>query len=491
MITLASSSLHANFEKDRIRRHIQTLASKEFEGRAPLSPGEQKTITYLTSEYRSLGLKPLPGTNQFDADVPICTVKTKAKANGIRFANATLVPNVDIALQSNSKKPNLALQNVDVVFVGYGIVSEKWNWNDYANVDVKGKIVVTLVNDPGFATGDSSLFNGKDMTYFGRWTYKFEEAKRQGAIGAFVIHEDAAAGYGWDVVSTRDDGHAILDEGKETDSFPLQGWLHANAARKLFAQLGLDFEIEKRKAASRGYIPVKFHKGAFSINADNSVTCGKSKNLCGMIEGKTSPQEFILVSAHWDHLGKKVGGDGQTHIFPGAIDNASGVAAMLEIANYFKNKDLKRSLAFCSFAAEEQGLLGAYHFLQSTPMPLKQIHGMINFDCMNMGEPNKEIVGYGDSDNPLMALLTEKAKQQGRRVISDPNGEKGYFFRSDHYPFVMLNVPALLYMDIGFSDPDYLKNGYHKESDVYKPSWTLNGFVQDLNLYASIIEELL
>lgn len=490
MISL-SSSLHANFDKDRIRKHIQTLASKEFEGRAPLSAGEHKTVAYLTDEYKALGLKPLPGKDQFYDDVPICSVKTKVKPKGIRLGSATLAPNVDIALQSNSKKQILSLQNVDVVFVGYGIVSERWNWNDYANIDVKGKIVVTLVNDPGFATGDPSLFNGKDMTYFGRWTYKFEEAKRRGAIGAFVIHEDAAAGYGWDVVASRDDGHAILDEGKATDSFPMQGWLHANAARQLFAQLGLNFDTEKRKATSRGYMPVKFHKGAFSIDADNTVTCAKSKNICGMLEGKANPNEFVLISAHWDHLGKKIDANGQTHIFAGAIDNASGVAAMFEIANYFKNKELKRSLAFCSFTAEEQGLLGAYHFLKKPPMPLKQIKGMINFDSMNMGDRNPEIVGYGDSDNPLMTLLTDKAKQQGRRVIPDPHGEKGYFFRSDHYPFVMRNVPALLYMDIGFTDPNYLKNGYHKETDVYHPSWTLDGLIQDLTLYSSIIEELL
>lgn len=469
-----SCNAMASFSKDEVRATIQTLASDEYEGRAPLTEGEIKTLHFLNHKFKTLGLKPLNGQTSYECDVPLALIQTEVK-HSPQIGKLDLVPGKDITIHSKSLASEEILKNTDVVFVGYGISSPEWKWDDYSNLNVKGKIVVVLVNDPGF--------RGKEMTYFGRWTYKLEEAQRKGAVGAFIVHETHAAGYGWNVVS-RGNVDYVIDENVDRP-LKVHGWISEDAARKIFQASGKDFDQLKKTASQKpGMIA---NLGKFQVSIRNNIKKGISKNFCGFREGQSLPNEFVMVSAHWDHFGKKQE-NGKTEVFRGAVDNASGVAALLELARESSAKP-KRSLLFCSFTAEEQGLVGAQYFASHPPIPLNQIKGMINMDSLNVGKETSKVLLFGGEEGKLDQLLVQTSNSLGREVVPDPDPEKGYFFRSDHYPFVKKGVPALLFLNIG-NDPQYLKQHYHQFSDSYHPEWPLDGLIQDLKLFAELMRRL-
>lgn len=470
----------APFDKEAIRDHIRTLASDELQGRAPMTLGEDRTIQFVTKQFEKNGLSKIPGWNSFLQDVPLIQIKTSV-LDKPKLGSRLLETGTDITITS-AAQVDLNIADVEVIFVGYGISSQDWEWDDYKDIDVKDKIVVMLVNDPGFARSD--LFHGKEMTYFGRWTYKLEEAARRGALGAFVIHETDAAGYGFQVISHKM-SYLGLDS-SQNKGLQVQGWLSRDATVKIFADAGQNFEALKMSALRPGGATTRL--GSFSLTAKNTVSRNVSRNVCGMVKGKSKPDEYVLLSAHWDHLGMKSREDGTTEIYRGAIDNGTGLAAVLELSRVLAKQESKpdRSLLFCSFTAEEQGLLGVKHFIDNPPISLEAIQGVLNFDCLNVGKKNESVLLYGGNQGQLDQVLSQEVKKQGRKVVSDPNSEKGYFYRSDHYPFVQKNVKSLLFMDIGFSEPDYLQRRYHQPSDAFDSNWTLDGMLQDLELFKAI-----
>ncbi len=507
--SILSTTAFANepLAKERIRSHIQTLASPEFAGRAPLTVGEAKTLDYLEREFRKVDLVPLPGFKSFRLPVPLLSIATSL-ASPVRFGNVELQRGRDITILSSMPKAELAFENAAVVFVGFGIHNEEFQWNDFARLDVKDKILLIWVNDPGFR--DIGLFRGKAMTYSGRWIYKLEEARRQGARGAFIVHETEAAGYGWQVVAGAESHYILPPKAEDNPPLAVHGWIHEDSVRRIFAAQGLDYDAVKSRPLEAGKAFSVLDKAPLRLSIRNKIEEGVSHNMCGMHpparingmpDGMTSrhPQAArpsaipssqtpaILISAHWDHLGQRKAADGSTATYAGAIDNASGVAALLELARKLRGpKALENAAIYCSFTAEEQGLLGAAHFVAEQTYPLSAILAMLNLDSLNVGEINPNIVLSGGSDGGLSDILTASAKKLGRTVVADPLPEKGYFFRSDHHPFVQAGIKALNFLDIGFSDPKYLSSHYHQPSDIFNPAWTLNGFLADLELFADL-----
>lgn len=470
-----------SFDKRLIHNHVKMLASDDFDGRAPMTAGELKAVSYLEENFRTYGLKPLPKFQGFRQSVPLARIHTDVTAP-ILFSNMILKPSEDIVVTSNALQDSIKIKDVPVVFVGFGINAPEYSWNDYQNINVKGKIVVMLVNDPGFSS--PNLFRGKDMTYYGRWTYKFEEAARQGALGAFVIHETDAAGYGFHVVSHKS---STLKINNTSDGLLLQGWLSLDATNNIFQSMHLNFGALKQQAINKANTHADL--GILSLQAKNAIALGKSYNVCGYLEGHDT-NHYTAISAHWDHLGSTDNTQGKKDIYRGAIDNGTGVAAILELARYFSKNKPQNNLLVCSFTAEEQGLLGAQYFVDHPPVPLSSLKGMLNFDCLNVDSPNKNIVFYGPKTNSLYPVLVSVAKEADRGILDDPNASKGYFYRSDHFPFIQNQVPSLLFMDIGISNPKYLTHHYHQPTDAHDPSWTLDGFMQDLELFKQLINRL-
>lgn len=471
----------ASFDKRLIHDHIKTLSSDEFDGRAPMTDGELKAVSYLEDSFRRYGLKPLEKLQGFRQAVPLARIHTDVTAP-ILLSNVVLRSSQDIVVTSNALQDSIKVKDVPVIFVGFGINAPEYNWNDYQNLNVRGKIVVMLVNDPGFYS--PNLFRGKDMTYYGRWTYKFEEAARQGALGAFVIHETDAAGYGFHVVSHKS---STLKINNTSDGLLLQGWLSLEATNNIFQSRNQSFYTLKQQAIKKDNTHLDL--GSLSLQAKNSIALGKSYNVCGYIEGHDT-NHYTALSAHWDHLGSITNAHGHKDIYRGAIDNGTGVAAILELGRYFSKNKPKKNLLLCSFTAEEQGLLGAQYFVEHPPIPLESIKGMLNFDCLNVDSSNKNIVFYGPKTNSLYPLLVSVTKETNRTLIDDPNASKGYFYRSDHFPFIQNQVPSLLFMDIGISNPKYLTHHYHQPTDAHDPSWPLDGFMQDLELFKQLINRL-
>jgi Zn-dependent M28 family amino/carboxypeptidase len=391
--------------------------------------------------------------------------------------------------------PEVSLRNSELVFVGYGIVAPEYNWNDYEGVDVHGKTVVMLINDPGFATNDPQLFNGKAMTYYGRWTYKYEEAARQGAAGALIIHETEPAAYGWEVVRTGWTGSKfnLVTEDNNLSRCAVEGWVHLNAAHKIFDMARKDLDQLKASAAKRGFKAVPLGLKA-SLTLKNSIENLKTRNVIALLPGSKRPDEYIFYMAHWDHFGLNPNLQGDK-IFNGAVDNATGTAGLIELAKAFKNLKSPpcRSIAFLSTTGEEQGLIGAQYYATHPIFPTTKTVAVINMDALDVYGPMKDItvIGYGNSE--LDAYVEAAALEQGRRIKPDPKPEKGSYFRADHFAFAKEGIPAI-YVSSGI---DHVKYGeawtlekmdkfvaekYHKPSDEYDPNWDLSGAVDDLRL---------
>ena len=480
-----------------LSKDVEILSSDEFEGRAPASKGEEKTINFLKEEFQKLGLKPGNGES-FYQEVPMVVItadptakleikddkKSSLFAYGSEFVAVTL---------RVVEKTSLA--NSEMVFVGYGIVAPEYNWNDYEGLDVRGKTVVMLVNDPGFATEAPELFNGRAMTYYGRWTYKFEEAARQGAEGAFVIHETEPAAYPWEVVKN---GWTVpqfnlISEDKNLSRCAAEGWLHVETARKLFEKAGLNYDELKPAAAKRGFKAIPLGLKA-SLTLKNSINWSKSNNVIALLPGSDRADEYIFYMAHWDHFGIDPTLEGD-QIFNGALDNATGTAALIELAEAFKHLESppSRSIVFLSVTAEEQGLLGSMYYATHPVYPATKTVAAINMDSLNIYGKMKDItvIGYGNSE--LDDYVEAAASERGRKVRPDPTPEKGSFFRSDHFPFAKQGIPAL-YANSGIDHVEhgeewtlakndkYTAENYHKPSDEYDPNWDLSGALDDLRL---------
>lgn len=469
------------------REHVKTLASDEFEGRGPLSIGEKKTVEYLVTEYKKLGLKPAFGDSYTQA-VPLAKI-TPSNMSSLSIGDFSFEAGSEFTARTQRIVNEYSIIDSELIFVGYGINAPEYNWNDYAGLDVKGKTVVMLVNDPGFASKDPNLFQGNAMTYYGRWTYKYEEAAKQGAEAVFIVHETMPAGYGWGVVenSNSNTKFSLVDDNGNASQVGVMGWLHLNAARKLFEKAGLDYGELKRKASNPGFTPISLNTAA-SLQFNNAIEHAESQNVAGILEGTSKPNEWVMLHAHWDHLGK-VEKNGKTTIYNGAVDNASGVAGVLTLADALTKteKAFSRTIMFSAFTAEETGLLGADYFANNPPVPTKNMVAFLNIDGMNVNDDVDYILQYGEGYLSIEDDLTTAAALQGRAVKMDPRPQNGLFFRSDHFALAKQGVPSILFMSLGDTDPSFIAKRYHKADDDYLPSWTLGGVKQDLSLIGTML----
>jgi Zn-dependent M28 family amino/carboxypeptidase len=502
--TVEAASQTAEIEA-MLHEHIAVLASDEFEGRAPATPGEEKTINYLRSEFEALGIGPGNGDSYFQS-VSVTDITTASDAV-LRFSGSNYDAELEYATEmmvgSQQQIPTTSLVDSELVFVGYGVVAPERNWNDYAGIDVAGKTVVILVNDPGYATQDPDVFNGNAMTYYGRWTYKYEEAARQGAAGALIVHETGPAGYGWEVVSDSWSGPQIglQADNLNSDKNDIEGWLTLDSAESLFAGAGLNYQELKATAAQPGFSAVPLGDITASVTIQNSVRTSESQNVIAMIPGTERPPETIIYTAHWDHLGvnPELPGD---NIYNGAADNATGTAALLAMAKMHADAGpAPRSVAFLAVTAEESGLLGSRWYAEHPVFPLATTVANINIDVLNTYGPMHDIVVVGNGSSELEAYLEEAATAQGRHLVEEPNPERGYYYRSDHFNFAKAGVPAL-YAESGEDSvefgkqwgaeqaQDYNENRYHAPSDEYDPNWNLEGAAQDILLYFDVASKL-
>ena len=485
---------------------VKTLASDEFEGRAPGSNGEELTVNYIRDQMQRIGLQPGNGDSWFQ-EVPM-TETTANPATVLKIqqgqASRDLVFGTDMVIGTRSGQPEIKIDNSELVFVGYGVDAPEQNWNDYTGQDWKGKTVVMFVNDPGFHTDDATLFDGKRMTYYGRWTYKFEEAARKGAAAALIVHDSAGASYGWDVVKNSWGG-AQYDLPAAEDSQPrlqAQGWLSAEAARKLFADAGLDLDKAYKDASKRGFKPAPL-QAKLSLDLKSTIAQKKSRNVVGVLPGSKRADEAVLYMAHWDHLGKHEGEE-DDNIYNGAVDNATGVAGILEVADAMAHQQTppERSVVFLAVTLEESGLLGSQYYVNHPTFPLDKIAGVINIDAMSVNGRARDLTVTGFGSSELEDLLKPLAAKQGRTLHAETSVQSGFYFRSDHFNFAKAGVPAL-YADGGEDLIDggveagkraaeaYGKDRYHGPKDEYDPAtWKLDGIVEDLELLYGVGQQL-
>jgi Zn-dependent M28 family amino/carboxypeptidase len=498
---------------------IKTLSSDEFVGRAPATQGEKLTLDFLVSRFESLGLAPGNPDGRYLQNVPLVGIKADPSAE-LEFFKPTGAPEggmgksstmhlrfgPDFVAWTKHVEPEVTL-NAPLVFVGHGVVAPEYHWDDYKDVDVLGKVLVMLINDPQIpdpndpAQLDPTMFKGRAMTYYGRWTYKFEIAAAKGAAGALIVHETGPAGYPWEVVeaSNSPEQFSLLSPEKGRSRCAVEGWITEPKARALFSGAGQDFDALHNAALSPDFKPVPLGMNA-SVTIHNTIRDIESHNVVAKLEGSDPKlkNQYVIYTAHWDHLGigKPVNGDS---IYHGAVDNASGVAGLLEIARAFKDAQPRprRSILFLSVTAEEKGLLGSQYYAEHPLYPLRDTLAEINMDGLNVHGLTRDLTVIGLGNSTLDDYVRQVASEQGRTVRPDPEPEKGFYFRSDHFNFAKQGVPAL--------DPDsgvdyigrpegwgfkmldeFTTNDYHKPSDKVKLDWDLSGAVQDLQLYFSV-----
>lgn len=492
-----------------LRARISTLADDTFEGRGPGSEAGENSAAWIAAEMARVGLEPGGDDGTYFQQVGMVEQSIDEGLSSLTFSGGASAEDYPMTLKEDAviwtKRQNtdhLDFADSEVVFVGYGVVAPEFGWDDYAGVDAEGKTVVMLVNDPGFANPDGELFKGKSMTYYGRWTYKFEEAARQGATAAIVVHETEPASYGWDVVANSWSGaQADLvrgDGGAERTT--MESWITLDVARKLFADGGLDFDEMKEAARTTGFTAVDLGDVTASGELHQSVTQKGSRNVVGVLQGETTPDEYMLFTAHWDHLGMKseerTGQPGEDFyrddVFNGAVDNATGIAAQLEIAEKMVAETTARSALFVAVTLEESGLLGSAYYAENPTVPLNKIVAGINMDAMLPVGRTKDMVVVGFGASELEDILTDVLVGQDRIVKPDPKPEAGYFYRSDHVSFAKKGIP-MLYADggqdareggiaIGKAVADvYTAQRYHKPMDEYSADWNVTGMVEDVS----------
>ena len=501
--TLSGASAVPDISAARMLARTKVLASDDFEGRGPGTRGEEKTVAYLIDQFRKIGLEPGNPDGTYVQDVPMVGVTSKTTATFIAGGHEVPMQSLtDYVCPSLRFTPHVAIKDSDLVFVGYGVVAPEYNWDDFKGVDVRGKTVVMLINDPPVvdaATGklDPKVFGGPAMTYYGRWTYKYEIATAKGAAACLIVHETKEASYPFAVI-VESNGRENFDlPAKDPTAYKLgiDGWLTVDAAKRLFAAAGQDFYALKRAACSRDFHPVPLHAKA-TFDVENSIRTIASRNVIAKLPGSdpTLRDEYLVYTAHWDHLGRNPALKGD-QIFNGADDNASGVATVLELGNAFASLPAdqrpKRSILFMSVTGEEKGLLGSRYYAEHPLYPLAKTVADFNTDGANYYDPTRDviIVGYGAST--LDRVAEDVAKDQGRYIRPDPSPERGRFYRSDHFEFAKVGVPAL-YTKRGVDhterppgwgekfEAEFDQKNYHKVTDEVRPDWTFAGGAQDV-----------
>jgi Zn-dependent M28 family amino/carboxypeptidase len=487
-----------SFSGDRILQHIRTLSSDQFEGRGPGSRGEQLTLNYLQDQFGNMGLEPGAPNGSYLQDVPLAGI-TPDKSMQLTFTGhqRTLRATFEKDFVAWTKRiVDSASIDADMIFVGYGVQAPEYKWDDFKGTDVNGKVIVVLINDPPVA--DQTMFGGKAMTYYGRWTYKFEKAAELGAAGCLIIHETDAAGYPWEVVrgSWSAEQFTLASPNKNMDRIAMEGWITHEEAQQLFRAAGQDYDKLKAAAVDINFHPVLLGMKA-QLEIHNTLRTIASHNVIAKRTGSDPKlkHEFVIYTAHWDHfgIGPEVKGD---RIYHGALDNASGTAALLEIARAYKQLKVppRRTLLFLAVTAEEQGLLGSRYYAEHPLYPLARTAADINMDGMNVWGRTRDITVIGNGKSTLDDMAEQVAKDQGRVVRPDPEPEKGFYFRSDHFSFAKVGVPAFD-PDSGvdfIAKPDgwglekrkqYTAEDYHKPSDVIKPDWDMSGALEDCQFY--------
>jgi Zn-dependent M28 family amino/carboxypeptidase len=484
--------VYENINSESIKQHIKTLASDEFEGRLPTSKGEQLTLEYLSTELKALGLQPGNGDSFLQA-VELVEISAQPDMT-LDIGENKFLYKQDMMVSSKREISPIELKDSELVFVGYGINAPEYDWNDYQGIDVKGKTVVILINDPGFASPDSGKFQGKTMTYYGRWTYKYEEASRQGAAAAIIVHETEPASYGWSVVANSWGGsqYSLVSKDGNASRVAVEGWLTTEATQKVFAEAGLDFTEQKALALAGPYHQTLSLKASATIN--NTVKRSTSYNVIATLLGSVAPKEHIIYSAHWDHLGKDTNKEGD-QIYNGAHDNATGVAANLALAKAYTELSVKpqRSISFLFVTAEEQGLLGSKYYAEHPIIPLNKTVANINMDALSVLGKTKDIAVVGMGKSELENYLAKAAMRQNRVLVQESRPEAGSYFRSDHFSFAQQGVPALYAK--GGNDPideataEYRKRTnlvvtgcYHQVCDQFRENWDLSGLLEDTQL---------
>jgi Zn-dependent M28 family amino/carboxypeptidase len=474
-------------------RRIERLASDEFEGRAPSTPGGNAASQYIADEMKAAGLVPMGENGTYFQPVELTESTIKGSSSmTIAAKGAPLIKadqKTNAVFWTKRLSETIEVPESDIIFVGYGVVAPEYGWNDYEGVDVKGKTVVMLVNDPGFATGDEAIFKGQSMTYYGRWTYKFEEAGRQGAAAAIIIHQTEPASYGWDVVQGSWTGaqYDLVRPDGGASRTKIEGWVHLDSAKAMFGAAGQDLEAAIAASASKDFKPFALSGLTLEASLQQDVKTTKSRNVAGGVRGTKNPDEYVLYMAHWDHLGKNEDAEGDDKIWNGAADNATGTAAILEIGEAFVQQGApERSAIFVAVTAEESGLLGSAYYAEAPLVPLHKTVAGINIDAILPIGKTKDmiVVGYGASEleDKLKAII----EPRGMYIAPDPKPEAGFYYRSDHISLAKKGVP-MLYADSGidhivngrsygeaFTD-EYTKERYHKPGDEYDNSWDLSG----------------
>ena len=498
---------------DRLTAHIKEVSSDAYEGRGPGTRAEQKVVDYLSKQLMAAGVQPGGdsdgrGGRKWTQGVTL----VKSEANGpitasISVAGATipLKQGDQIAIRSTQlPTPRVSLKNSPIVFLGYGVNAPERRWDDFKGLDVRGKILVVLINDPDFEADLGRRFDGKAMTYYGRWTYKFEEAARHGAAGVLIVHETAPASYGWATVKNSNT-EAVMDIVRDRPAEvhpPLEAWIQRDVAVDLFKRAGLNFDAEKKKAQSQAFKPVPL--GNATLNVDYAVkqTRLTSSNVVGMVKGTGHPDETVIYSAHWDHLGIGEPDKKGDRIYNGARDNGTGVASVLELARVFgRAPRTDRSVAFMFVTAEEQGLLGSEYYARHPLFPLETTVGVFNIDMLGVNGPARDIGVEGDGKLSMQDDLAAAAQKQGRRFSPDPRPEAGHFYRSDHFPFAKVGVPSIslksgedLYTGgtaVGSkAEEEFTDQKYHQPGDEWSANWDLRGIALDIGLFYDLGRDL-
>lgn len=500
----SAADIQASYDsinKEQLAEHIKVLASDEFEGRAPSTKGEELTLDYLTKQLTAVGFKPGNGDSFLQA-VPMVSIEASSDMT-LSIGGKDYEYGKDMVMGSSRIADFAELKESELVFVGYGINAPEYNWNDYKDLDVKGKTVVILVNDPGYATQDPELFNGNAMTYYGRWTYKYEEASRQGAEGAIIIHETAPASYGWNVVEHSWTGpqFGFVRDDLNKDRVAVEGWVNSDVAKELFTKAGLSFEDAKAKAAKGSY-SVDMGDLSASVSVNNTVKESVSYNFIATLPGSKKADEHILYTAHWDHLGKDTSLEGD-QVYNGAVDNASGTGALIEVAEAFAKlpHTPERSITILAVTAEEQGLLGSKYYAANPVIPAAKTVANINMDALNVDGRSKDVSVYGLGQSQLDDYLANAVKKQNREIAGDPRPAAGIYYRSDHFAFANVGIPAL-YAKSGKTPVDAttkalreelkesLSACYHNLCDEYNEKWDLSGATEDVQAFFEVGYEL-
>lgn len=501
----AVNGANPDIDVETLKTVTKTLSDDSFEGRAPTTPAEEKTVAYISEQFRQAGLK--PGNNGgWYQDVPLVELTSRPGALSISGGKTplSLAYKTDMVVGTYQVQPKVEVKDSEIVFVGYGVNAPERGWNDYAGVDVRGKTVIILINDPDWRTPDlKGPFNGRAMTYYGRWTYKYEEAARQGAAAALIVHDTEPAAYGFNVVLSSWTGPQLGmdDKNNHMDQSKAVGWLTNQSARKLFAAAGQDYGKLIAAAAEKGFKAVPLAPLKASLTIESDIKRQASKNVIGILPGKTRPDEYVIYTAHWDHLGRcePVGGD---DICNGAVDNASGIAGLVALAKaYRKAGPPERSVLFVAVTAEESGLLGSEYYATHPVYPLAKTVGGVNMDSLNVLGAANDVVVVGGGKSELEDYLKRAAADAKRVIVAEPTPEKGFFYRSDHFSLAKQGVP-MIYFESGDDlvnggkergkalAEDYTAHRYHAPDDEYDAAWDWSGAVADLKLFYAIGREM-